>query len=377
MLPECVATSSGSTAAGTGALNTTVNYALTFGRFHRSEEYVPDRLQRKRRADQRLGPSRNMDGERHGWRWRDSGSVVAESDYRLRIPRLIYRYFTHTGGATQHYLGYMLFLPTPNVVNYTATGSCLVEYNRISNGMRLIDNAGTGWLGGIEGIPLGTPGAVLTTTIYVRECAERDGVCCRHTMSVNVPVTFQATLGPVLGTFLQALDVNGVWTGMTQFGNWVLPGAPQTRIGPAISGISPTNTAGSNVNYTITATHPSGAGALSQVHLMISDRIVGGSPCQVVYFPGNNTLNLINDAGNALVSPTGRNTWRSGDSVKQPLRSKRCGCSRHWHANSVPVTMPMIFSPATFGGLRNVYGIAFDNTGLTSHWVRGATLIVQ
>ena len=37
----------------------------------------------------------------------------------------------------------------------------------------------------------------------------------------------------------------------------------------------------------------------------------------------------------------------------------------------------MTFSPATFGGLRNVYGIAFDNTGLTSHWVRGATLIVQ
>ena len=53
--------------------------------------------------------------------------------------------FTHTGGANQHYLGYMLFLPTPNVVNYTATGTCLVEYNRISNGMRLIDNAGTGW----------------------------------------------------------------------------------------------------------------------------------------------------------------------------------------------------------------------------------------
>ena len=143
--------------------------------------------------------------------------------------------FTHTGGATQHYLGYMLFLPTPNVVNYTATGSCLVEYNRISNGMRLIDNAGTGWLGGQSGIPLGTPGAVLTNNQCTVNVQNATAFVAGNTMSVNVPVTFQATLGPVLGTFLQALDVNGVWTGMTQFGNWVLPGAPQTRSGPAIS----------------------------------------------------------------------------------------------------------------------------------------------
>ena len=27
--------------------------------------------------------------------------------------------YTHSGGASQHYLGYILLLPTPNVVNYT------------------------------------------------------------------------------------------------------------------------------------------------------------------------------------------------------------------------------------------------------------------
>ena len=69
--------------------------------------------------------------------------------------------FTHSGGASQHYLGYILLLPTPNVVNYTATGSCLIEYNRISNGVRLIDNAGTGWLGGQSGIPISPSAGVL------------------------------------------------------------------------------------------------------------------------------------------------------------------------------------------------------------------------
>ena len=36
-----------------------------------------------------------------------------------------------------------------------------------------------------------------------------------------------------------------------------------------------------------------------------------------------------------------------------------------------------IFNIGTFGGAKNVYGNAFDNAGLTSHWVQGATVNVQ
>ena len=44
--------------------------------------------------------------------------------------------YRHTGGVDQIYLAYLLILPTPNVVQYTATGSCLIEYNRFANGKR-------------------------------------------------------------------------------------------------------------------------------------------------------------------------------------------------------------------------------------------------
>ena len=40
--------------------------------------------------------------------------------------------FRHLDGSRGHYLGYLLLLPTPNIVWFTARGSCLVEYNRIS-----------------------------------------------------------------------------------------------------------------------------------------------------------------------------------------------------------------------------------------------------
>jgi hypothetical protein len=196
-------------------------------------------------------------------------------------------------------------------------------------------------------------------------------------MTVSVPVTFQTSLGPVLGTFLQAFDVTGNFTGMTQFGNWVLPGAPQFRIGPSVVSINPTNTAGSNVTYTVTASHPAGVGALTQVHLLISDRIVGGSPCQVVYFPGNNTLNLINDSGSALVSLTGVTPGTGGFLANSRCQVNTAAASISTSGTNLSVNIPLSFTTATFAGAKSVYGNAFDNTGMTSHWVQGATLLVQ
>ena len=74
-------------------------------------------------------------------------------------------------------------------------------------------------------------------------------------MTVTAPVTFFGALGPVVGTFMQGLDSNGAWTGMTQFGSWNLPGAAQTRIGPTIAGVSSTATSGTQATYTVTASH--------------------------------------------------------------------------------------------------------------------------
>jgi hypothetical protein len=70
--------------------------------------------------------------------------------------------FRHTGGASKHYLGYTLFLPTPNVVSFDAQGTCLIEYNRISNGMRLINDAGNGWTEPAHGVPVAAGTAPLT-----------------------------------------------------------------------------------------------------------------------------------------------------------------------------------------------------------------------
>jgi hypothetical protein len=284
--------------------------------------------------------------------------------------------FSHGGGAGQLYLGYVLFLPTSNNVWYTAKGSCLIEYNRISNGMRLIDDAGTGWLGPISGVVLGPNAANLSNDQCTVELSGATISLGAKTMVVSVPVTFKNALSPVVGTFLQALDVTGVWTGMTQFGNWVLPGG-RPRPGPSIAGVANSTNSGSYAVYTTTASHTSGSGSLSMIHLLVGTHISDPAPCQVVYFPGSKTLNLINDTGSQLVSPTGAPVGISGS-----LANSRCSvntrlASQSVSANTVTVTIPLNLQTSTFAGTKNVYVNAFDAAGELTHWVQAATLNVQ
>lgn len=284
--------------------------------------------------------------------------------------------FSHGGGADQLYLGYVLFLPTPNVVNYVATGSCLVEYNRISHGMRLIDDAGTGWLGPIEGVVIRPGAGVLSNRQCTLNVAAAAASVSGNTMTLRVPVTFKNATSPVMATFLQALDVTGKWTGMTQFGNWTVANGT-VRPGPAIVSAINSATAGTTATYTITASHTSGAASLAMIHLLLSTGISGTEPCQVVYFPQPKVLNLINDSGTDLVSPSGIVAGTGGI-----LANSRCSVNTGLASgqliskNSVRVTIPLTLQPGTFSGLKSVYVNAFDTSGWLTHWVQAATLAV-
>jgi parallel beta-helix repeat protein len=279
--------------------------------------------------------------------------------------------FRHPGGISKHYLGYILFLPTPNIVSFQAQGSCLIEYNRISNGMRLIDNAGTGWLGPIEGVPVTSSTPPLSNNACTVNVAGTAVSLSGTDMVISVPVTFNtAAVTQVVGTFIQEDDVNGNWTDFRQFGNWIVPGAP-TKTGPFVVGATPTSGAGSSATFAVTVGHTSGTPTISNVHIRFNTAIVGGTPCHAVYF-ANNTIALINDAGTALVGPV---------AVGAPVTTGRCsiatGWSRSMSGNTLTLNLPMTFSAASFGGAKNVYVNVFDIYGAVTHWVQTGTWTVQ
>jgi hypothetical protein len=129
--------------------------------------------------------------------------------------------------------GTCCFSALRNVVWYTARNSWLVEYNRISNGMRLIKDAGDNWLGPVSGAPLGTPNSVLSN-------AHR---------RVNVAAA----------TAIRE-RVDDWWSTCTP--------AP----GPAITPVTNTSNGGNNETFTIQSNHAGGVSQLSAVHLRIGPR---------------------------------------------------------------------------------------------------------
>jgi hypothetical protein len=113
------------------------------------------------------------------------------------------------------------------------------------------------------------------------------------------------------------------------------------------------------------------------VHILISERIVGGTACHLVYFPGTNRMNLIDDSGTELVLPTGVPPNTVGT-----LTNSRCSidtalASRTITQDGITLTIPVAFQAAKFGGTRNVYVNGFDTHGNLSHWVHGATLNIR
>jgi hypothetical protein len=321
-----------------------------------------------------------------GWRKRGSYNIVAVSNASevgvvTMLPesgsgnvKTFTGIFKHTGGVGQLYLGYMLFLRTPNIVSYTAKSSCLVEYNRISNGMRLINDAGDDWLGPLIGIPVGTPGARLTNAQCSLDIGAAKATARQDTMVVEAPVTFHSA-SPVTMTFLQAFDVIGRYTGMTQMGTWItgLPATPAP--GPAIASVTRTSS-GNSHTFSINASHTGGASKLASLHLRFGATIVAPEFCHVYYLPAENAINLVGDAG----TPAGANLPLGGAGT---LSNSRCtvtaaGATRVVSGDALAVTLPVLFhNVAAFEGDRNVYVNAFDVFGNLTHWVSAGSVRVQ
>ena len=287
--------------------------------------------------------------------------------------------FRHPEGQNGHYLGYVLFLPLPGVVRFNAQGTCLVEYNRLGGnfdgkgGMRLIDNAGTGWIGRLVGEPLVPTTAPLRNSACTVNVAATAVTFSGTDMIIKVPVTLNPSgVTAVMGTFIQSEDVHGYWTDFRQFGNWNVPGAG-TKPGPYVAGLIPNTGAGSSASFSVTAGHSSGPAQIAQVHFrMNAPTIVGGNPCHAVYFPHGNAVALINDDGTALVGPV-----PLGTRVDTGRCSILPGATISVTGSTVRVNLPMIFSLAEFAGAKTLYIDVFDVQGAVSHWVQSGTWTVQ
>jgi hypothetical protein len=195
-------------------------------------------------------------------------------------------------------------------------------------------------------------------------------------VTVSVPITFHGGITQKLATFLQAADIHGNWTGMTQFGDWMyLEGGG--RPGPSLIRGSASASQGTAFTYSLTATHTAGPTHLTMIHMLVSDHIVGSSACHVIYFPREARMNLVDDTGTGLISATGVPLGKN-----EVLANSRCAinvglASRSNVGNNLTINVPFTFQSTRFAGSKNIYVNAFDSTGQLSHWSQTGTFSVR
>lgn len=286
--------------------------------------------------------------------------------------------FSHGTAGSELYLGYILFLPVPNIVWYTAKGSCLIEYNRISHGIRLINDAGDNWLGPISGVPINAAAQPLSNSQCTVNVAGASASVGANDMTVNVPVTFKSAFSGILPTFLQTQDVHGKWTGMTQMGSWVATQSSVSKPGPFVSTVSSFGGSGNVGTVIARFGHTAGTPNIGLVHILLNSTIVGGSPCHFVYSPAANTLNLINDDGTAMVA----DSWLAPGS-NGSLSNSRCSTQtalafrRVISPTESQLQLIISFNTQAYAGSRNAYLNVFDAAGLLSHWTEIGTAVFQ
>jgi hypothetical protein len=281
--------------------------------------------------------------------------------------------FTHSGGLSQIYRGYALLLPSPNAVQFTAAGTCLIEYNRFSNGMRLINDSGLGWLGPEVGVIVGPNAPVLMNRVCSVDVSRVATVTSSQGLQISIPVSLTEGSTQLFGTFAQALDVKDKWTGMTQFGNWSVPNG-RSPSGVSLASIG-SSTTGTRATYSITIKHTSGAQAVSMVTALLGNAIATSQGCQAVFLPSSNSFNLINDQSTDMVS----STWLKAGS-NQVLRNSRCALDvgrsnvSLVESGKLNVTFAFDVTTTTLHGHQNVYFNAFDTSGQLTHWIQGSAL---
>jgi hypothetical protein len=275
--------------------------------------------------------------------------------------------YRHSGGVAKQYLAYLLVLPTPNIVQYTAKGSCLVEYNRISNGVRLINDAGDNWLGKLEGEPAGTPaGTVLTNNWCTVDTRNVRATAAGNDLTVTVPLTFFGTFTGQMGTFLQGFDVSGNYTGMTQFGNWTPNPIAAPKPGPYITSVTyPAYTLAPS-KVVVDTGNTTGSSKIIFVNILVAEQILGGNVrCHIIYFPATKEIKLLNDAGTGYVT---NNPAQNGYCAIGSFNGDVMFVSGT--ENDLHLNIPMVWNTPLLTKKLSVWANTFDNIGNLTHWLQ-------
>ena len=280
-----------------------------------------------------------------------SGSGAAQT-FALR--------YSNSSGAANFMTAFALF-------SGTSGGSCLVHYDRMSNMLGLLNEAGTQYLSG-------RPGASgsLTTGRCAITLGSSSVALSGNTLTLNLAMTFAPAFAGAKTVYLYGANSAGANSGWRSLGAWTVPAAAP---GPApvvtADSVLPSSGTGLSQTFTLQASDTTGAGNLQMMFFWFTSS-PSASPtnsCLAYYERPSNTFGLLNDSATQYaMGMAGGSATISNSQCAIALGSATVVTS----GNSLTLTVPITFASA-FAGAKDVILYAANATGVNSGWpVRGA-----
>ena len=247
---------------------------------------------------------------------------------------------------------------------FSATGSssnsCWFRYLPAINGLYLMNDAGTTWLGPMTP---GSAGTLLNTQCTVNvgsSSASGSG----NNLSLNLAITFSSSFAGNQSTWMKA-DDNGGQTSSWQIpGSWSIP--PAVNQPPSVVSVTPNSGSGLGPQtFNFVYSDPNGFSYLNTVQALFSVTGSGASACWALYVQPTNNLYLMNDAGTSWTGPMNPGTAGTLQNSQCSVNLDNSSASRS--GNNLTLNLAITFN-SSFAGNQSIRMKADDNGGQTSGW---------
>ncbi|MCW5979222.1 MAG: SBBP repeat-containing protein [Bryobacteraceae bacterium] len=350
---QCSLNGAGSSASGSGT-TLTVNLALTFGGAFIGAKNI-------------YMLAGDLTGLDSGWQTRGAWSIPGNPPQAASmnpssgtgVTQTFQFVFTDADGFGQIAWSYALLQ-----ANLVQSSACYIQYKQTDNTLWLRDDAGTAWL---PPIAAGASGTLQNSQCILNaqtSSVSGSGV----TLTLNLSITFKPAFLGSKKAYMYAIDATNLNSGWQQRGTWTVGGwAPE-----AVS-VTPSSGSGNTRSFRLAYNDNDGFTQLGWNLVLFQTQIVGANSCYVQYKRSDNSLWLRNDADNGWLGPV--TAGASGTLENNQCRINAATSAASGSGSTLTVDVDLTFK-AAFAGVKNVYMLTSDTTGLSSGWQTRGTWTV-
>lgn len=254
----------------------------------------------------------------------------------------------------------------------TSANSCLIQFNRVTNTLFLMNDAGTAFL---PGVAIGAAGSLQNSQCGIALGGSSTVVASGTALTLNLAMTFASGFSGAKNIYMYAAGAGGANSGWQALGTWTVPGAAAP---PVVTAVSATPNAGTGATQTFALQYGDTAGAadIATAWTWINATFASTSAasCLIQYNRAANTLFLMNDAGTAFLP--GAVVGSAGT-----LQNSQCaialGTNTTVVASGTGLTLNLAMTFASgFSGAKTIYMYAANAGGANSAWQARGTWTV-